>query len=204
MENISNDDNFYIQIKVKEKINLNKKNKTILKQNRFKVNKVFKDDLSSKLEFKEDEIIEGYFSKIDHLYKFIKMLLENIEDCFNIIIIKTNLDDFTEKTIDKLYKKLKKDKFFFHIKTDDKTFDNLLNNNINMVFLIKKTYTPKKIKIIAEYEKLNDQQLVADKLGMSQQQVSYHLNTAYWKQLKTIEERINAALESYRYRIIYY
>lgn len=189
---------FYILIKVKDKINFNKNIKKILKQNRFKVNQVFKDQMDSKLEFTSDKMIEGYINNLSIIYKLIKMISKDISKFINIILIEYN-ENINEKLILNLLNQVKKERILFLIKTHNEVFDNLISNNINLIYLIKDSYTPKKVKIITEYERLKDQQLVADNLNMSQQQVSYHLKTAYWKQLKNIELSINICLNEYKF-----
>ena len=92
---------------------------------------------------------------------------------------------------------LKHEKLIFKMDTGDPIFDKLVTNNINLIYLIEKKWSPKKINIIHDYEKIGDQQSVAAKYGIKQQDVSYHLNSSNYGEIKNIKTDLELVIKSY-------
>jgi hypothetical protein len=93
--------------------------------------------------------------------------------------------------------KLKDEKLIYKMDTGDLIFDKLITNNINLIYLIEKKWSSKKFDIINEYEKIRDQRKVAMKYGVKQQDVSYHLNSSNYNQIKNIKEDLENVIKSY-------
>lgn len=91
---------------------------------------------------------------------------------------------------------LKKEKLIFTMSTSNKVLDALISNNINLIYLVKKRWSPAKMEIIQSYEIWGDQRKVASKLGISQQTVSYHFKSSNWKEIKKMEAELNLSLNN--------
>ena len=92
---------------------------------------------------------------------------------------------------------LKAEKLIFNMDTGDLIFDKLVTNNINLIYLIEKKWSSKKFNIIKEYEKTKDQKKVAEKFHVKQQDVSYHLNSTNWPEIKNIEKNLKFVIQLY-------
>lgn len=90
---------------------------------------------------------------------------------------------------------LKDEKLIFKMDTKNMAIDKLVANNINLIHLIKRKWSSKKIKIINEYEKNKDQRSIANKLELSPQVVSYNIKSANWKELNKIENDLKESLK---------
>ncbi len=92
---------------------------------------------------------------------------------------------------------LKKSKLMFDMRVGDKMLDNCIAGQVNLILLLKKNWSTKQNRIVREYEKTKNQDEVAKKLGITQQSVSNTLNRSMWKEIKSIEEKLNNTLIGY-------
>jgi len=96
---------------------------------------------------------------------------------------------------------LKKSKLMFDMRVGDKMIDNSITGQVNLILLLKKNWSAHQNRIVREYEKTKNQYEVAKKLGTTQQSVSNTLNRSMWKEIKSIEEKLNDMLEEYTQKI---
>jgi hypothetical protein len=96
-----------------------------------------------------------------------------------------------------LMNQLKDEKLIFKMDTGDQIFDKLVINNINLIYLIEKKWSSKKASIINEYEKTGDQRRVAEKYSVKQQDVSYHLNSSNYGEIRNIKTDLESVIKSY-------
>lgn len=189
---------YLVHISIPEKIKMTKKITQILQNNIFTVNRKYRSSFNQELEFKNSYEITGSLTRINQIYEIVMLLTEDFKKLIHIVIIKQNSALFlSTKYINRIINKLKKDKVLFQLDTDNKIYDNIISNNINLLYVLKKSHTNKKVEIYQQYMKFQDQQIVADNLGISQQQVSYHLKTAHWKQIQVVEKSLRESLELY-------
>lgn len=189
---------YLVHISIPEKIKMTKKITQILQNNIFTVNRKYRSSFNQELEFKNSHEITGSLTRINQVYEIVMLLTEDFKKLIHIVIIKQNSALFlSTKYINRIVNKLKKDKVLFQLDTDNKIYDNIISNNINLLYVLKKSHTNKKVEIYQQYMKFQDQQIVADNLGISQQQVSYHLKTAHWKQIQVVEKSLRESLELY-------
>lgn len=92
---------------------------------------------------------------------------------------------------------LKKSKLMFDMRVGDKMIDNSITGQVNLILLLKKNWSAHQNRIVREYKKTKNQYEVAKKLGTTQQSVSNTLNRSMWKEIKSIEEKLNDMLEEY-------
>ncbi|OEU50497.1 MAG: hypothetical protein BA871_11295 [Desulfuromonadales bacterium C00003096] len=99
-----------------------------------------------------------------------------------------------------LMHRLKKSKLMFDMSVGDKVVNTTISGQINLILMLKKTWSAKQHLIVKEYERTKNQYEVAKKLGITQQAVSKTLNRSMWKELKSIEENLNYILSEYTQR----
>ena len=92
---------------------------------------------------------------------------------------------------------LKNEKLIFKMDTGNQIFDKLVTNNINLIYLIETKWSTKKLDIINDYEKIGDQRRVAAKYGIKQQDVSYHLNSSNYVEIRNIKTDLESVIKSY-------
>jgi len=92
---------------------------------------------------------------------------------------------------------LKKTKLLFRLSVKDRLLDTLIEGQVNLILLLKSHWSDNEYRIIKEYEEFGNQRKVAEALGISQQAVSKNITRSYWKEIRSIEEKLNEAIKSY-------
>jgi hypothetical protein len=90
----------------------------------------------------------------------------------------------------------------FKFSVYDLIVDSAIENEINLLFMIKSDWSLLQHNIIKEYMKLGKQTEVANKLGTSQTFVSRTIHKLRWKELSYIEENLNYMLLRYQQRLL--
>lgn len=94
-----------------------------------------------------------------------------------------------------ILKDLKGSRLMFKMSIGDEIMEKMVTGEINLIFLLKKSWSLRQRRIIYEYRKTGNQNIVANALGISQQAVSKALNRSMWKEISGIEEDLNYVLQ---------
>lgn len=97
--------------------------------------------------------------------------------------------------------KIKRSRLSFGMAVYDDVLDAAIESQINLILLLKSQWTEKECRVIKEYERVGNQNVVAANLGVSQQAVSKVLRQSYWKEIKVLEEKLNYVIASYSQRL---
>jgi predicted DNA-binding protein YlxM (UPF0122 family) len=95
---------------------------------------------------------------------------------------------------------LKETELFLRFSAEDPILDSAIEGEINLIFIIRQSWTDRQHEIVKAYEELQSHSKVADKLGVTHQTVSSTLKRAKWRSLHHIEKTLNEALLGYRQR----
>lgn len=90
---------------------------------------------------------------------------------------------------------LKGSRLIFKMSINDEIMEKMVTGEINLIFLLKKSWSLRQRRILYEYRKIGNQNMVAKALGISQQAVSKALNRSMWKEISGIEEDLNYVLQ---------
>jgi SatD family (SatD) len=175
------------------------------------INKTYNKDLYAKFDIiKGTDEIGAVLKEITHLYQIITEISGIIGlNRMRFVLIKgeidiglnlheiSRMDGPAFHQAASMMQELKKEKLIFKMSTADYIFDTLVTNTINLIHLLKKNWSTKKWEIISEYEKFRDQKTVASKFNIKQQDVSYHLNSSHFKEIKKIETDLKKVIKSY-------
>ena len=94
-----------------------------------------------------------------------------------------------------ILKDLKGSRLMFKMAIGDELMEKMVTGEINLIFLLKKNWSLRQRRILYEYRKIGNQNMVAKTLGISQQAVSKALNRSMWKEISGIEEDLNYVLQ---------
>lgn len=75
--------------------------------------------------------------------------------------------------------------------------DTAIADEINLLLHVRNSWTDRQRDVVARYERVGNQQAVADELGVSQQAVSNVLQGASWPLVETVERRLRGTLGAY-------
>ena len=154
--------------------------------------------------------IGGVLSSMSNIYKIITKILDDIYPnsirfalVFDYIDTAletrnvTKMDGVAFHKASKMIRELKMSKLMFDMSVEDEMLDMSITGQINLIFLFKKNWSATQYNIVREYEKTKKQSEVAKKLRISQQAVSKNLKRSMWKEIRTVEEKINFLLQGY-------
>lgn len=94
-----------------------------------------------------------------------------------------------------ILKDLKGSKLIINMSTGEEIIDKLVAGEINLIFLLKKRWSPRQRGILNEYKKIGKQNMIAKSLGITQQAVSKTIKRSLWREISIIEEDLNYALQ---------
>lgn len=94
-----------------------------------------------------------------------------------------------------ILKDLKGSRLIFKMSINDEIMEKMVTGEINLIFLLKKNWSLRQRRILYEYRKIGNQNMVAKAMGISQQAVSKALNRSMWKEISGIEEDLNYVLQ---------
>lgn len=83
---------------------------------------------------------------------------------------------------------------------DDLT-DTALVGQVNLITMIKNSWSSRRREIVRIYDEEGNQEIVADKMGISQQAVSKNLKESMWNKIKPLEENLKVAMNLYSDRL---
>ncbi len=92
---------------------------------------------------------------------------------------------------------LKKSGLFFEMSLGNDVTDAALKGQVNLIIIIKNSWSSRRREIVRMYEKEGSQKDVADKMGISQQAVSKNLKESMWNKVKLIEKDLKKSMNSY-------
>ncbi len=153
--------------------------------------------------------IGGVLMNIKSVYKIMNTFLEQCyPDSIRFVLVFDYIDTAVEshevsrmdgpafhKASD-MIKDLKGSRLMFKMSIGDEMMDKIVAGETNLLFLLKKDWSPRQRMILYEYRKIGNQNMVANALGITQQAVSKALNRSVWKEISGIEEDLNYILES--------
>lgn len=181
-------------------------------------NKTYGNDLYAKLEvIKGPNEIRCVLYRIDYIYEIISVITRLSSNYMKFVLVYDHIEKgLNSKEVSQmegtafnkafnLMKSLEKNNLMFEmdlgnviinktIVSEIKIIEKLITNNINLILLLKSKWRPIKVKIINEYKKTKNQKIIAQKLNLKQQVVSYNLNSSNWKELNKIENDLNESL----------
>jgi hypothetical protein len=175
------------------------------------INKLYKPDIYSYMNIiKGSDEIGVVLKDISKFYSIMDVISKTIgPNLMRFVLVKGQIDTgLNQREISRmdgpafhkasnLMDMLKNEKLIFKMDTSDPIFDKLVTNNINLIYLIEKKWSSKKINIINKYEKIRDQRKVAAKYGIKQQDVSYHLNSSNYGEIRNIKTDLESVIKSY-------
>lgn len=154
--------------------------------------------------------IGGVLSSMSNIYKVITRILDDIYPnrirfalVFDYIDTAletrnvTKMDGVAFHKASEMIRELKRSKLMFDMSVEDEMLDMAITGQINLIFLFKKNWSATQYNIVREYEKTKKQSEVAKKLRITQQAVSKNLKRSMWKEIRTVEEKINFILQGY-------
>ena len=176
-----------------------------------KVNEKYKSNIYSYMNIiKGSDEIGVVLKDISNFYDIITEISETIgPNLMRFVLVKGKIDTgLNQREISRmdgpafhkassLMDMLKDEKLIFKMDTCDHIFDKLVTNNINLIYLIENKWSSKKINIIRAYEKIKDQRRVAEKYGVKQQDVSYHLNSSNYLEIRNIKTDLDSVIKLY-------
>lgn len=181
-----------------------------------KVNRNFREDIYADFKIlKGIDEIEGVLLNIGSVYKIMDTMLEQFYPHSMRFVLVLNYIDTAVESRDvsrmdgpafhrasDLMKDLKGSRMMFRMSIGDEIMDKIVTGEINLLFLLKKGWSPSQYSILSEYRKTGTQKIVAEALGITQQAVSKALNRSMWKEISSIEDDLNYVLQNYSKSLI--
>jgi hypothetical protein len=96
---------------------------------------------------------------------------------------------------------LKKSKMLYDMAVGDPLLDTSITSEINLLLLLKQSWSDRQYKVVKEYEKTGNQLQVARTLGISQQAVSKTLSRSMWREIRNIQDKLTDVLRAYPHRL---
>ncbi len=176
-----------------------------------KVNRNFGEDIYADFKIlKGIDEIEGVLLNISNFHKILNTLIESFyPHSMRFVLILDYIDTAVESRdvsrmdgpafhrASDLMKDLKGSRLMFRMSIGDEIMDKIVAGEINLLFLLKKGWSPSQYSILSEYRKTGTQKMVAEALGITQQAVSKALNRSMWKEISSIEDDLNYVLQNY-------
>lgn len=179
------------------------------------INTMYAEDIYADFKIlKGIDEIGGVLSSMSNIYKIITKILDDfypntirfalVFDYIDTAIETRNvtkMDGVAFHKASEMIRELKMSKLMFDMSVEDEMLDIAITGQINLIFLFKNNWSATQYNIVREYEKTKKQSEVAKKLRMTQQAVSKNLKRSMWKEIRTVEEKINFILQVYPQRV---
>lgn len=179
------------------------------------VNHRYKTDLYADMKIIKgaDEIgcvlktVENVYSILDfiwgeiHPQKMRFVLVRGLIDTSLYLKDVTQMDGPAFHQASNMMNSLKKSGLLFEMALGDDLTDATIAGEINLIILIKNSWSSHRREIIELYKKEGNQKGVADKMGISQQAVSKNLKESMWNKVKLIEKDLKKSIDSYSCRL---
>lgn len=173
-----------------------------------RINKAYAGDIYADFKIlKGIDEIEGVLLNISHIYGIVSSFLEQIYPySMRFVLAYGSIDTSLEsRNVSKMdgpafhraydvMGGLKRSKLLFEMSTGDETVDDLVGGEINSLLLLKRNWSAKQYMIVKAYREKGSQHGAAKALGITQQAISKALTRAMWKEIESIENRLNHAL----------
>ncbi len=193
--------------KIKEKEAFQRK----LEKACLEVNRNFAEDIYADFKIlKGIDEIEGVLLNIASVYKIMDTMLEQFyPHSMRFALVLDYIDTAVESRevsrmdgpafhrASDLMKNMKGSRLIFRMSIGDAILDKTVAGEINLLFLLKKGWSPGQRKILREYRKTGTQNMAAEALGITQQAVSKALNRSMWKEISGIEDDLNYVLRNH-------
>lgn len=180
-----------------------------------KVNGNFEEDIYADFKIlKGIDEIGGVLLNVASVYKIMDAMLEQFyPHSMRFVLVFDYIDTAVESRevsmmdgpafhrASDLMKDLKGSRLMFSVFIEDEMMDKIVSGEINLLFLLKKGWSPSQHSILSEYRKTETQKIVAEALGITQQAVSKALNRSMWKEISSIEDDLNYVLQNYPKRL---
>lgn len=180
-----------------------------------KVNKVYSRDLYADFKIlKGIDEIEGVLLSIADVYEIINTIQEHIYPySMRFVLVLDHIDTAIESRdvakmdgpafhcASDIIHELKRSKLMFKMHIGDEIFDKIITGEINLILMLKKSWSSRQHRIFTEYKEAGTQHETAASLGITQQAVSKALNRSMWKEISVIEEDLNHVLRTYAHRL---
>ncbi|MDL1969985.1 MAG: SatD family protein [Candidatus Desulfofervidaceae bacterium] len=180
-----------------------------------RVNATYSSDIYADFKIlKGIDEVGGILSVISNSYRIIRTISEEIHPNLIRFVLVWDYVDLISDTTDiskmdgiafhkasEMLNKLKETKFLFDMCVTDEIIDMAITGQVNLISFIKRNWSPRQYQVIKAYEKIKNQQKVAERLGITQQAVSKILGYSGWKEISTVEESLNYILHAYAQRI---
>ncbi|MDG6221342.1 MAG: SatD family protein [Candidatus Thermoplasmatota archaeon] len=175
------------------------------------INDRYSDDICAEFKIlKGTDEVGGALNSIKNVYRILSIFSQSIHPnkmrfvlAFGIVDVASSPRDIAKMdgpvfhlAAEQMFE-LKQTKLLFAMRTGDNLMDKCFEGEINLLFLIKNTWSPKQHKIVKEYERTENQYETAESIGVSQQHISKTLNRVMWKDIKHIESQLDDALRGY-------
>jgi len=167
-----------------------------------RVNKTFLEDMYADFRIlKGIDEIEGVLLNASNCYGILDMILTEIYPhsmrfalVHDFIETAENSRDVSRMdgpafhTASDVLKSLKKTGLVFAMRTDDELLDRAVAADVNLMMLLKKSWSRRQHEVYSKYRETGTQHEVAETLGITQQAVSGALRRSMWKEISGIEE----------------
>jgi hypothetical protein len=153
--------------------------------------------------------IGGVLLNIRSVYKIINMMSEQFyPHSMRFVLVFDYIDTALEShevsrmdgkafnRASEIMEDFKSSRLIFKMSIGDEIMDKIVAGEINLIFLLKKSWSLRQRTILYEYRKIGNQNMVAKALGITQQAVSKALNRSMWKKISGIEEDLNYVLQN--------
>jgi hypothetical protein len=175
------------------------------------VNRNFAEDIYADFKIlKGIDEIEGVLLNIASVYKIMDTMLEQFyPHSMRFVLVLDYIDTAVESRevsrmdgpafhrASDLMKDMKGSRLMFRMSIGDEIMDKTVAGEVNLIFLLKKGWSPGQCRILREYGKMGTQNMAAKALDITQQAVSKALNRSMWKEISSIEDDLNYVLRNY-------
>jgi len=154
--------------------------------------------------------IGGVLSGLRHAYRVIDTIAEHLRpNAIRFVVVWGQIDTAAE-TRDvarmdgpafhlgaEMMLELKQSGLRFALRSDHELLDAAISGEINLLLMLKESWTAKQHEVIEAYRNTGSQSEAARLLGVTQQAVSKTLSRSLWREIMAIEGRLNAGLAAY-------
>ncbi len=179
------------------------------------INSIYREDIYANFNIlKGIDEISGVLSTISNCYRIITTFQEQLYPNsmrFGLVLdyVDTGLESKDAARMDgpafhkvsHIMDKLKESRLVFGISAGDEMIDTAIANQVNLVLLLRKNWSPRQRQMIKEYERVMNQYELAKDLGTTQQNISAIINRSMWREIKSVEEDINYIFHEYSKRL---
>ena len=174
------------------------------------INEIYTKDFYAPIKITRGDEIAGVFQRTDNLYRIADSINEmvcpvRLRFVFVKDLLTAGLDTRDAAIIDgpafkiagELLLKVKLGKKDFIFNLGNPILDDILTTLSNLLSVIKNDWTENQRKVVKLYRELKNQSELANKLGVSQQNIAKTLKSVDWLKVQEAEEALNRLLKNY-------